>query len=582
MSGSHRANSSDETPRIEAGPKGSQIWWRGRRLLGPSPRDSQLRRLPAQPHDQTLYVCISPLLGEGLSPFVRRLSRNSAVLCVELEPCLAELWHRRESGLSMVPLVSSWVDVTSVAQTMISQRAIRRVETVTLSGGGALYRERYRHIEPALQTVIQRFWANRGTEIRLGRRWLANVWKNTGQASGDLAVLSDAMPPKAVLIGAGPSLDADIALLEETLLRESTETFTGDSEGGTGDIRRPAIVAIDTALPALAARQIPVDCVVAMDGQLANAADLVPWVWHNSVLIADISTHPSIVRTFDPARRAFFATRFSDLRLFPSSDTAGTDTAWTDSIHGLTAKVPSLVPRGSVAPSALEILVYTLGVTDLVILGIDFWYHPPRTHARMATGHRRFLNLHNRISGTGGAAQLVQRPWRSGTLRNGEPVQLDGILADQAAQMAHVVSVLQGEVPDVRFRQLPNRGLPIGTDEISPGELKHWVTTTPSWRLPRTIATDRSRMSYERRLAALNVLGERLIAQEAALTADGPVFLDAMLDFAWFDLPQWPLAGRTAAAARLHRLRFLRAVRDHRRRVIRALAAAGVTPRESP
>lgn len=317
-----------------------------------------------------------------------------------------------------------------------------------------------------------------------------------------------------------------------------------------------------------------------MDGQLANAADLVPWIWDNSVLIADISTHPSIVRSFTPGRRAFFTNRFSDLRLFPPLTTGGSD-AGTDDLHRLTAGLPSLTPRGSVAPSALELLICTMGVTDLVILGVDFWYHPPRTHARMATAHRRFLNLHDRTTGNGGAAQLVQRPWRAGTLQNGESVLVDGILADQAKQLANVVSVLHGTVPDLRIRQFPNRGLPIGADTLSPQELPEWFTTPP-WRLPREIVTERSVDARQHRIAALTELRERLIAQEKALTSDGPVFLDAMLDFAWFDLPQWPLAGRTAEAARLHRLRFLRAVRDHRRRVVRALASAGVTPRESP
>ena len=94
------------------------------------------------------------------------------------------------------------------------------------------------------------------------------------------------------------------------------------------------------------------------------------------------------------------------------------------------------------APSALEILVRILGVYRFDRHGIDFWYRPPQTHARMATAHRRFLNLHDRTFGTGGAAQLVHRPWRAGTLRDGESVQLDAILADQASQLAHVVADL--------------------------------------------------------------------------------------------------------------------------------------------
>jgi hypothetical protein len=514
---------------------------------------------------------------------VQRLARSSAVLCVEFEADLALLWQQRDCRLANVPLATSREDVVTVAQNAVAHRAIRRVETITLSGGSAAFREQYRRIETDLQTVVRRFWANRGTEIRLGRRWLANIWKNTGQVAGDLGALGDAMPSKAVLIGAGPSLDTDIVFLEEALHRDSKAAAPAPSPGvpGTAEFRRPAIVAIDTALPALAARGIPVDCVVAMDGQLANAADLVPWIWDDSILIADISTHPSIVRSFRPERRAFFTTRFSDLRLFPPLTATGSDTG-TDGIHRLTAGLPTLTPRGSVAPSALELLIRTMGVTDLVILGVDFWYHPPRTHARMATAHRRFLNGHDRTTGSGGPAKLVQRPWRPGTLQNGESVQIDGILADQAEQLAEVVSVLRATVPGVRFRQVPNRGLPIGADEISRQELQDWFTTPP-WHLPREIVTERSMEARQRRLKALTELRERLVAQETALTSDvGPVILDAMLDCAWFDLPQWPLAGRTTAAARLHRLRFLRAVRDHRRRVVRALAAAGITPRGNP
>ena len=147
--------------------------------------------------------------------------------------------------------------------------------------------------------------------------------------SGDLHRTPRRDALKAVLIGAGPSLDTDIKLLEEELQRAAAENASNFSHAPTEAISRPAIVAIDTALPALAARRIPVDCVFAMDAQLANAADLVPWGWYNSVLIADISAHPSIVRTFAPTRRILFSTRFSDLQILSSAGSAAEQTICT-------------------------------------------------------------------------------------------------------------------------------------------------------------------------------------------------------------------------------------------------------------
>ncbi|MFW5643161.1 MAG: 6-hydroxymethylpterin diphosphokinase MptE-like protein [Alkalispirochaeta sp.] len=563
---------------LQEGPDGVQVYLEGRPLLGRAPSLSQRRRVPSSPQQQTLYLVLSPLLGYGLDAFVRSLPRSSAVLAVELDSRLGAIRDQRPPLPDPFRFVVTPEGAVTVAEELVRVRGIRRVETVSLSGGTRLHRSQYARIEAAITEGVERYWRNRGTEIRLGRRWISNIWRNAAiparsaaeitppegilPADGDTSITvaggidRDENRNRLLLLGAGPNLDRHLPYLKR-LLRDV----------GT---RRPVFVALDTALPALAASGIPVDAVVAMDGQLANATDLVPWRWSDTALFADLTVHPSILRHFPGDRRFLFATRFGAVSFFADRE--------VEPLAGLGDALPILPPRGSVAPAALEILTVYFGFSSIVLAGTDFWYRPPRTHAAMTGGHRAFLRTHTRLAGNDGDPRVMLRPWSIETLPDGRSTPADAILVVQARHLSDTITDLRRR-KELSVHRLDGPAIPIGVPEISRHAFREWFVAAED-------DVSRFRRRLERlgaphlRTPHLHEAFKRLSAQERVLAdTSRPPFLDAGLEFAWFDLPQWPLAGRSREWAVLQRFRILRAVRDHRRRLGRILSE--VTPQDS-
>lgn len=519
----------------------------GRPLTGPDPAASITRRLPDPTSllPQTLILVISPLHGWELKSWQLQLDPSCAVLPLELDADIAAVCAsalRLQLG-SETALARSRDAALRRGEELIRRWALRRVRPLALSGASRLHAGAYSDIEAHLSEYIQRFWSNRGTEIRLHRRWMANLFRNLPLVHRPVDQLRGQLGKRVLLVGAGPALDAVAPTLRGA---------------------RVPLVAIDTALPALAAAGVQPDVVIAMDGQLANARDFVPWKWDNLILIADLSTHPSILRRFPPDRRFVFLSRFSDTGIFHDPQ-----------LKAVLTGLRLLPARGSVAPAAVELLWHLMGVGEILCAGVDFWYQPPRSHARMSTIDRYVRRAASRLRHRDGYDRALKRPWRELRLANGSAVVGDAILADQADQMRALVQGL-----GVRLLRVDAPGLDVGAETLSEPQWQAWLAgasdaeaeaiagrvTSPA------IRDDALRADAQVRGRALDTLLQRLRAQEALLARPaGPVVLDAGLDLAWRDLPQWPLLERRAAWAALHRQRLLRAVRDMRRRLARIL-----------
>lgn len=557
--------------RLEAAPDGSipggvVVTYAGRRLTGADPIKSSCRRLPREVPPQTLLLVVSPLMGYGIPDTASMLPPSSAILLVEIEPALFLLKDHPKSVFPHllnrnVAYVSSSESALRSADSFIHRLAIRRIETAHLTGGSRLHKEVYRLLEDALQDSIRRFWTNRGTQIALGRRWVANLARNSLAASRPLRELAPRITESVVLIGAGGNLD---------IHRDWLATLQGG----------PTLMALDTALPALADARIQPDIVFSMDGQLVNAYDLLPWKWNTTSLIADLSVHPSIPRRFETNRRFFFASRFADCSLFDCP---------------LTEHVPVIPPRGSVAPAAVELLVRHLNVRTIVTVGIDFWYRAPRSHALMSGPDRRMRATMHRLGHIDGYPALYSRPLSTARLRDGQSVRSDAILADHAGQMKHLVHRLQREFPAFRVLTPDANGLDTGASHVAGGVVRESLRSERA----RSVAPDDSpghnppqtgHDAFLRRYGALIDIRRRLQLQEERLAAssmtDGYVLLDAELDFVLLDLAQWPLITLKQEWAQLHRERILRSTRDYRRRFDRTLqigtVPGSVTPREIP
>ncbi|WP_018526687.1 6-hydroxymethylpterin diphosphokinase MptE-like protein [Alkalispirochaeta alkalica] len=545
----------DQDLQLDPTPSGVVISLGGRRLNSRDAASSFLRRFPDPLPEQALVVVFSPLLGEGLPQLLERLPPTTVLLLVEFEQALFTLGKHRLSkfthrGCLQFPRVSTPEEALREAQRLVEGRGLRRIVGVHATGGSRLHAGAYARLEEALREVVQRFWSNRGTQIRLGRRWVTNLLANACLDQTPLHDLTRSVPSsRAVLLGAGCDLENRLEVVR------------------TLHDRGVPLVALDTALPALAEAGIEPALIVAMDGQLANALDLLPWRWNRVKLIADLTVHPAIPRRFPPAQRSFFASRFAEGSFFSS-----------DSTSQVLEGIPLAHPRGSVAPAAMELLVRTLGVRTLLAVGIDFHYRLPRTHARLTAGDRLMRKNMTRLLRRDGNHEYVLRPRKEVLLRTGERIRGDAILADQALQMRHATAELQREVPGLAVLCLNDQGLDTGArlvsarealEQLAPDRSRPAANQAVQNQPKRTLQPpERLDRALQIRRAALEELLLRLRRQEEHLD-----FLDSGLAFVLLDLPQWPLLTTRRDWAELHRGGILRSTRDYRRRLERILSA---------
>lgn len=559
------------------GPRGTAFTLEGRRLSGADPRKSQQSRLQSLitvPETQTLYCIQSPLLGYGLREFYDRLDAGSAVLAVELDPTLASLFDDPESEIPRgVRLARATTEDSAITATcrFVQRLGIRRIRLVRLSGGAGLQSDRYRSLQIVLDDCIRRFWLNRATELKLNHRWVINILRNTLLEARPVRALVDRFRAAVLLVGAGPGLDEHLRWLTAIDRHHRREEFT--------------LVAVDTALGTLAARGIRPDIVWSMDSQLVNARDFLPWRWDSVTIVADLSVAPGILRRVPRENRFVFSSRYAEVGLFSDPQ-----------LQRLTAGFGYFEPRGSVVPSVAEFLIRHTRVARVVTVGIDFWYRPPKTHAKGSAIDRAFRREMCRLRRRDGFEEVVPRPRVSARFDSGETTSADSALADHAGQFRALLREQSDR--DIAWLRLPAPALPTGLGEIDPetatGILTaHVVPERPpgdeeepltggfgrSDAVERTDAvewTDAVGYDSAIRREALHALLYRLRAQEkrfdtASSGTPAMVFWDSGLDFILRDLPQWPLMMVRRDWFDLHRDRLLRVLRDYRRRLERLL-----------
>lgn len=523
-----------------ATPDGVAVFVTGRCITGMAPRSSAARRIPPHLDERTLYLLVSPLLGYGARELVQRLPRSSAVLAVEYEPELAGLSQGKESELPAalgltVRFASTEGAAVHEGHGLIDTLGIRAVRVIHLTGGSRLHASAYRRLEELLQQHTRQFWINRGTFIRLGRRWISNMMRTLQLPHCTLDELAGSFSTPVILAGAGPSLTQHLPWITRQVNR-------GDA----------VLAALDTALPALAAAGVTPQIIWAMDGQLANAMDLLPWRWDRCTLAADVTTHPSIIRRFAPHRRFLFVTSLA--HPMPLEGSAIAD-------------LPRIPPRGSVAPAALEGLVRVCGARHVVLAGIDFWYRPPLSHASMTAPHRMVLRQCTRLRPGDGDPRLLVRPRCAVQLQDGTTAPGDAVLHDQALQMRHLIAELKRDVPEVNISTLPRHGVDLGV-AATPREISQDSEREGSrYSAPASAPREATRPGV-----SLEALLEQLVRQEQYLLKHpaGPLLVDADLRFALMDMPQWPLMEARQEWAIPHHHAVLRSIRDYRRRLVHA------------
>ncbi|GHU97979.1 hypothetical protein FACS189483_05340 [Spirochaetia bacterium] len=445
-----------EKPRQLAARRGFSVFYRGKTLLSTIDPIGQAERLAdaAPILDRTLYFCASPLYGYGLERLLGRIREDSAIICVEADEALMALSRENmvdglsgQERLRLVRTTDAAALCAFVRETWGSRR-FRRVTMLRLSGGWQLYPELYDSLAESLRQDIATDWGNAMTLVKLGRRYIRNALRNLPliPCAQNIADLNFGATPVLVL-GAGPSLD--------TVLDGLAAACGGNPTGPaptelTDPAKRPfRIICVDTALEALAARNIKPDLAVALESQHWNLRDFVGLGSWDIPVAMDLSALPATALVLG-SRPCLFFTPWAPLRIFDRLEAAGL----------LPEKFP---PLGSVGLTVAAI-GRRLTTGPVIIAGIDFSFTLDSFHARSTPSHRERLRRHTRLTPLINADIAFRRGTTTARSKSGLPVRTDPALKIYR-------DLFEREFGgDDRIRDIIGPGLPLGLTTMSPDD----------------------------------------------------------------------------------------------------------------
>lgn len=437
--------SQDEPLLVDTG-KGFTIEWGGR-YLASSYNPIQQAQRAAQAltlAEQTLYILYRPLFGYGLETLLEKLPPSSRILCIETDQSLFALTSAEYQKI--VPNSSKSLYVRTQWGPSLDGQILkwglwnfRYCKVISL--GSPPVDEKLDGIFLYLQEKIVRYWKNRMTQIRLGRRWILNIFRNI-KAMEQGEDLPETNKP-VLVAGAGPSLDN--LLMEEW----NREDFF--------------LLAVDTALPALTARGFKPDGVINLDGQYYNSLDYYQQP-REILLFSDLTAWPSTLRN---RRNLYFISEFTEMPFL------------SDIKESL--NVPGIPPMGSVGVLALSIAL-ALTKKEVILAGLDFAFPPGQSHCRGSISQQWLLYNQNRTKGMTLAFQQAYRgPLRAleepGWYTNAQLEAYRKDLQDLSQMLSEGIMQYRGKGLDL--------GLPHWTPEYKFSEMEFDRPQTIAWSSAR-------------------------------------------------------------------------------------------------
>ncbi|GHU07963.1 hypothetical protein FACS1894151_03100 [Spirochaetia bacterium] len=225
----------------------------------------------------------------------------------------------------------------------------------------------YDALEQRIQAVGSRSEVNRATARRFGKTWIRNLSHNlygirdypgVNRLAG---IFGGADPVPALLIAAGPSLDAVGPYLKELA-------------------ERCVVIAVDTALRFVLSNGINPDFAVVVDPQYWNFRHLDRTLPEKTALIAESAVYPAVLR--HPFDRIFLCSSMFPLGRF---------------IEDRLEVKGQLGAGGSVATTAWD-FARLLGTGKVFIAGLDLSFPGLKTHFRGALFEERSHAESNRFS----------------------------------------------------------------------------------------------------------------------------------------------------------------------------------------
>ncbi len=248
---------------------------------------------------------------------------------------------------------------------LVDLDASRGVSVIEHPASLRAFEEYYGAVRWEIEKLIDMKAGNRATRKAFGSLYLRNALRNFG--------LLDGIGPVGKLFGAFSGMTAVIAA--------SGPSLDGDAEAIRRNQNRFFIVAVDSALPALAGRGIVPDIVISIDPQPIVREHFIGCDTDRALVVCSLTSPPQVLRGQG---------RYLSLNTHPFSQFAG-------EIYG--EGVGSVDSRsGTVAGDAVE-LCARCGFSGIGITGLDFSFADFCIYARGTAYQRRYaLHLQNRLA----------------------------------------------------------------------------------------------------------------------------------------------------------------------------------------
>lgn len=356
----------------------------------------------------TLVIAFSPVLWYGARKLIEALPDDCHVIFIEAESVLfdfaiknlpAEL--RQELGLDFSPELNcefGGADFFCLGDTLaiedriydlLKTGRIKRALRFDMSAGIQFSKDTYIQAFDAIADIVQTFWKNRITLVKMGKLFCRNMMRNLSSAMGSgcdrrgtplfLDDVRKSVDSQIVVCGAGEGLEEFICSIRNSI------------GPNCGPRRNLYIIAVDAALVPLLKAGIVPDALVAVESQLAiekvyiGAKSLL--AGKEITVFTDLVSRPEVIDKL-AMNTVWFASRFARLDFFSRLQSEG-------NVRGF------VEPMGSVGLYAVYIALALRSSEDVPVFtyGLDFSFSLGKTHANGTCAHNDRLRLSNRMTG---------------------------------------------------------------------------------------------------------------------------------------------------------------------------------------
>lgn len=439
-----QAGTDEDKPCLVETGRGLSVLYKNRYLYSKYNPVASIERLveSVEIQQDSLILCLSPVLGYGLERLAKRLPENCFMLAIESDPQLLELYNPTTipAGVGFLgaektgELYNLLTRKSQLADNQVpipSPGTFRHCLRLDFSAATALHQEEYLAIHRIAELAVANFWKNRLTLIKMGRLYHRNIIRNLALLPHGRAIPAERVDRPLLVLGAGPSADETIQQLERL----------------SPDCRKQiCLLAVDAAVPALLTRKIKPDLVLALECQHAIQQAYTTAIGTQLLFLADLTSRPSILHEDTGFQRA--AGKNNRLQPIFGRNCTGGETAFFSTEFASTSFLERLQrkglleyrlpPLGSVGIAAVELAVRmrTNSGVPILVSGLDFSHSLGRTHCKESFQVRNNLTRCSRLNPPGSYGSLSNPTLEKRSGKSG-PIYSDHILRQYAQIFLH-------------------------------------------------------------------------------------------------------------------------------------------------